>query len=117
MVRASLLLLLVLAPSDSYKGTPYRDSRHAGEAQKLPGRMEFALYDQGGEGIAYHDTEPKNLGSGALNPADGSYLNEFRMREGVDTSYTWQHEPGDAQLQTRRIARSLTEDPSAEAQP
>ena len=29
-----------------------------------------------------------NNGSGALNPADGSYLNEFRMSEGVDTSYT-----------------------------
>lgn len=30
----------------------------------------------------------KNKGSGTLNPADGSYLNEFRMHEGVDISYT-----------------------------
>jgi prepilin-type processing-associated H-X9-DG protein len=29
-----------------------------------------------------------NHGSGELNPADGSYLHEFRMKEGVDISYT-----------------------------
>ena len=44
--------------------------------------------DLGGEGVAYHDTNPKNHGSGELNPADGTYLNEFRIHEGVDTSYT-----------------------------
>jgi hypothetical protein len=47
-----------------------------------------AYYDLGGEGVAYHDTDAKNNGSGALNPANGTYLNEFRMHEGVDTSYT-----------------------------
>ena len=30
----------------------------------------------------------RNHGSGELNPADGTYLNEFRIHEGVDTSYT-----------------------------
>ena len=43
------------------------------------------------EGVAYHDTDPRNHGSGELNPADGTYLNEFRMHEGVDTSYTKFH--------------------------
>jgi hypothetical protein len=38
--------------------------------------------------VAYHDSDAKNNGSGALNPANGTYLNEFRMNEGVDTSYT-----------------------------
>lgn len=47
-----------------------------------------AYYDLGGEGVAYHDSDATNKGSGTLNPADGSYLNEFRMHEGVDTSYT-----------------------------
>ena len=47
-----------------------------------------AYYDLGGEGIAYHDSDPENHGSGHLNPLDGSYLNEFRKDEGVDTSYT-----------------------------
>jgi hypothetical protein len=71
-----------------YKGTPYGDSRYHGGAQKLPGKVYCAYYDRGGEGVAYHDSDAKNNGSGALNPADGSYLNEFRISEGVDISYT-----------------------------
>jgi hypothetical protein len=67
---------------------PYRDSRYPGGPQRIPGKIICAYYDLGGEGIAYHDSDAKNNGSGALNPADGSYLNEFRMGEGVDTSYT-----------------------------
>ncbi len=47
-----------------------------------------AYYDAGGEGVSYHDTTPENLGSGNLNPIDGSYLHGFRAGEGVDTSYT-----------------------------
>jgi hypothetical protein len=71
-----------------YKGLPYQDSRYSGGPQKLPGKVLCAYYDLGGEGVAYHDADPKNHGSGELNPADGSYLNEFRIHEGVDTSYT-----------------------------
>ena len=71
-----------------YKGLPYRDSRYSGGSQKIPGMVVCAYYDLGGEGVAYHDTDPKNHGSGELNPADGTYLNEFRIHEGVDTSYT-----------------------------
>jgi hypothetical protein len=77
---------------DKYKGAPYRDSRYQSGAQKIPGRVECAYYDSGGEGVAYHDSDAKNNGSGALNPADGSYLNEFRMEEGVDISYTKFHD-------------------------
>jgi hypothetical protein len=71
-----------------YKGTPYSDSKVQGGAQKIPGKIYCAYYDLGGEGVAYHDSDAKNNGSGALNPANGTYLNEFRMHEGVDTSYT-----------------------------
>jgi hypothetical protein len=71
----------------SYKGTPYADARQR-VPQTIPGRVECAFYDNGGEGVAYHDTDPANHGSGELNPADGSYLHEFRMHEGVDISYT-----------------------------
>jgi hypothetical protein len=78
--------------SASYQGVPYTDSRHTTAPQKIPGRVECAFYDLGGEGIAFHDSDAKNNGSGALNPADGSYLNEFRMHEGVDTSYTKFHD-------------------------
>jgi hypothetical protein len=72
----------------NYKGTPYEDSRYHAGAQKIPGKVYCAYYDRGGEGVAYHDTDAKNQGSGGLNPADGTYLNEFRKDEGVDTSYT-----------------------------
>jgi hypothetical protein len=71
-----------------YKGTPYQDSRYQGGAQKIPGTVMCAYYDLGGEGVAYHDSDAENHGSGELNKADGSYLNEFRMHEGVDISYT-----------------------------
>lgn len=78
-----------------YKGTPYQDARYQGAPQPIPGRVECAYYDrggEGGEGVAYHDADAKNNGSGALNPADGTYLNQFRMDEGVDISYTKFHD-------------------------
>jgi len=93
-VLAPTLVALTLAtPAQdnrpkAYKGTPYRDSLQPGGPQGIPGRVKCALYDQGGEGVAFHDADAKNNGSGNLNPLDGKYLNEFRKREGVDTSYT-----------------------------
>ncbi|MGA8730007.1 MAG: hypothetical protein WB608_14740 [Terracidiphilus sp.] len=95
-VSALSLSLLLLNPLSAqttntpaqYKGTPYYDAQYKGGAQKIPGKVFCAYYDLGGEGVAYHDSDAKNNGSGALNPADGSYLHEFRMHEGVDTSYT-----------------------------
>ena len=71
-----------------YKGVPYVDGRYHHGAQNIPGKVMCAYYDRGGEGVAYHDGDARNSGSGVLNPADGSYLNEFRKSEGVDTSFT-----------------------------
>lgn len=100
-VRAGFLLSVFIvlvaatvtgAPRSSflktYRGMPYHDTRYAGGPQKIPGKVFCAYYDLGGEGVAYHDSDAKNNGSGALNPADGSYLHEFRMNEGVDISFT-----------------------------
>jgi hypothetical protein len=70
-----------------YKGKPFKDSVYPGGPQVIPGQVRCAYYDFGGEGVAYHDSDPVNHGSGQLNPADGSYLHEFRKDEGVDTSY------------------------------
>jgi len=75
-----------------YSGQPFHDSVYAGGPQKIPGRVQCAYYDLGGEGVAYHDSDAANNGSGKLNPADGTYLNEFRLNEGVDTSYTKFHD-------------------------
>ena len=70
----------------AYQGLPFKDGHFSG-AHQIPGKILCAYYDAGGEGIAYHDSDAVNHGSGELNPKDGSYLNEFRMDEGVDTSY------------------------------
>ncbi len=77
---------------NGYRGTPFQDTVYHGGPQKIPGRVQCAYYDSGGEGVAYHDADAKNNGSGALNPANGAYLNEFRMKEGVDISYTKFHD-------------------------
>ena len=92
-VMTALFTITALGASNGdflshYKGTPYQDGYYNGGAQKIPGVVHCAYYDRGGEGVAYHDTDAKNHGSGELNPANGTYLNEFRMGEGVDTSYT-----------------------------
>jgi len=100
--RNMLILLLVpcvigpisavVRAAEPYRGQPYHDSVYKDGAQKIPGRVMCAYYDIGGEGVAYHDSDATNKGSGTLNPADGSYLNEFRIHEGVDTSYTKYHD-------------------------
>src|SRR6201998_2148813 len=89
-VAASMLPAIAFRQSflSQYKGLPYHDTHYQGGAQKIPGRVLCAFYDLGGEGVAYHDSDPQNHGSGELNPADGTYHNEFRIHEGVDTSYT-----------------------------
>lgn len=84
-------MAVVAAGQAVYRGLPYHDSKYRGGPQNIPGRIMCAYYDLGGEGIAYHDTDTKNSGSGGLNPPDGTYLNEFRMHEGVDISYTKYH--------------------------
>jgi hypothetical protein len=71
-----------------YTGTPFGDTRHPTAPQRIPGRLQCELYDVGGPGVAYSDSDSKNSGSGALNPLDGSYLNGFRAEEAVDISYT-----------------------------
>jgi hypothetical protein len=81
--------------SDSgYKGTPYTDQVYKKGIQVIPGKLQCEYYDFGGEGIAYHDSDSINSGSGALNQADGTYLNEFRIDEAVDISYTKFRDPG-----------------------
>jgi hypothetical protein len=76
-----------------YAGKPYSDSLYNAGAQSIPGKLQCEYYDFGGEGVAYHDTDSINSGSGRLNPADGSYLHGFRINEPVDISYTKFREP------------------------
>ena len=78
-----VILLLLLLGFNTFAKDPYK-----GKLQQIPGRVQCELYDFGGEGVAYHDSDAVNNGSGKLNPANGTFLNEFRMKEGVDISYT-----------------------------
>lgn len=92
MAYSVVLEAQVSTAAGPYYGQPYRDAVYHSGPQTIPGRVMCAYYDLGGEGVAYHDSDASNKGSGTLNPADGSYLNEFRMHEGVDTSYTKYHD-------------------------
>ena len=76
-----------------FKGNPFADTQYTSGAQILPGKLQCEYYDLGGEGVAFHDTDSINSGSGRLNPADGTYLNEFRINEPVDISYTKFRDP------------------------
>jgi hypothetical protein len=79
----------------AYRGKPFEDTKYRAGAQVIPGRIECAYYDLGGEGVAYHDTDPANNGNGVLNqqknhqrPHATPYHWNFRTNEGVDLSYT-----------------------------
>jgi hypothetical protein len=37
-----------------YKGKPFRDQSHKSGPQVIPGTVQLALYDLGGEGVGYH---------------------------------------------------------------
>jgi hypothetical protein len=64
-----------------YKGTPYADIMYHEGPQTIPGKLQCEYYDIGGEGVSFHDADTINSSSGRLNPADGSYLHEFRINE------------------------------------
>jgi len=78
---------------NGYKGVPYSDSVYQSAIQSIPGKIQCEYYDLGGEGITFHDSDSINSGSGRLNPANGSYLHEFRINEPVDISYTKFQDP------------------------
>jgi len=96
----TLVLVVVVGLSvsgnipEGYKGTAFHDANHIGGPQTIPGRLQATLYDLGGEGVAYHDTDTVNHGSGELNYKPGhceegvpAEICHFREGEGVDISY------------------------------
>lgn len=102
MKASHLLLPLLLLPGvflnaavpADYAGQPFVDLYHRSGPACIPGIVQCALYDLGGEGVAYHDTTPANEGSDGLNrepghqrPHASPYVWHFRGREGVDLSY------------------------------
>lgn len=78
-----VLLMISSVATAQQAGKPFNKN-----IQMIPGRIECEWYDEGGEGMAYHDSDSINNGSGKLNPINGNPLHEFRLKEGVDISYT-----------------------------
>ena len=84
----TLLIVSLLSCYPERENLFYKGAWH-NKMQEVPGKIEFEYYNEGGEGIAYHDSDSvKIMEWGRLNPANGTFLNEFRMKEGVDISYT-----------------------------
>ncbi len=101
-LKSSLLATLCLGPvitlhaevPANYQGKPFTDTYHKSGPPNIPGIVQCALYDLGGEGVAYHDTDAVNNGSGKLNldpkhqrEHAGEYLWHFRKDEGMDLSF------------------------------
>ena len=85
--------ILLAFATQTYAQKNYKGKAWNGKIQQIPGKIQCEFYDTGGEGVAWHDTDSVNNGSGRLNPANGTFLNEFRMNEGVDISYTKFQDP------------------------
>lgn len=69
----------------------YTDDFYTKGVQTIPGKIQCEYYDVGGEGVAFHDTDTVNSGSGGLNKGK-DYLSTFRIQEAVDISYTKFHD-------------------------
>jgi hypothetical protein len=62
-----------------YLGAPYSGAPLNGQPQTIPGRLFMGYYDDGGEGVAYHDNDSANQGVPWGN---------FRPAEAVDVEWT-----------------------------
>jgi len=87
LIKGLILTLIIYSAipvsAQVYLGKPWNNKR-----QTIPGKIECEFYDLGDDGISYYDKDSINNGSGKLNPRNGNFLNEFRMSEGVDISFT-----------------------------
>ena len=102
LATALLCASACLALPPGYQGKPFRDHAHRSGPAVIPGTVQCALYDLGGESVAYHDTTPGNEGaklnhktlqlkgapSSHCRPGVPPYVCYFRESEGVDISYT-----------------------------
>jgi hypothetical protein len=94
MLALGSVVATIAGPPASYTGRPFTDTVHRAGPANIPGLVQCALYDLGGEGVAFHDTDGTNNGSGRLNLEPGHqrahagpYIWHFRRDEGVDVSF------------------------------
>ena len=60
MPRASVLLALLAAGCAAAPGWPGPSRPYQGVVRVIPGLVEAEDFDDGGEGVAYHDLDPQN---------------------------------------------------------
>jgi hypothetical protein len=70
-------------PLGNYAGKPWN-----GMVLPIPGIIQAELFDVGGEGVAFHDTDTVNHGNGMMNMSMSSPQAMFRRAEAVDVSFT-----------------------------
>lgn len=61
--------LIACNPGKSVLGeekATFSDEKYSGGPQTIPGKVQLEFYNLGGEGVAYHDTDSINSGSGRL---------------------------------------------------
>ncbi|VAX27024.1 hypothetical protein MNBD_NITROSPIRAE02-1364 [hydrothermal vent metagenome] len=64
-------------PREFYVESTTPSRPYKGRLQVIPGRIKLPYFDEGGEGVAYNDTDRKNIGAAKTG---------FRVNEGVDTN-------------------------------
>jgi hypothetical protein len=77
---------------EDYQGKPYKPYSCYEGVQCIPGRIELAWYDLGGEGVAYHDVDSANNSvqlshTRGVPPGIPKSIAYFREDEGVDIGY------------------------------
>lgn len=86
----SLLFLCIsylTSCSSSDRASNFADHNKTPFTHIIPGKLQCELYDAGGEGISFHDSDAINSGSGGLNKGS-DYFSTFRINEAVDISFT-----------------------------
>jgi hypothetical protein len=97
LILFSTILVVTVSPAalpPDYRGHPFEDDRHKQGPAVIPGTLQCALFDLGGEGVAFH-SDGTNHGSGELNrrpdhqrPHASAEIWSFRTAEPVSISYT-----------------------------
>ncbi|GIW87524.1 MAG: hypothetical protein KatS3mg108_1848 [Isosphaeraceae bacterium] len=98
-----LVILLVGAGIAGAQETkPFRGKPHA-----IPGTIEMEDYDEGGEGVAYHDADPENLEKEHPPYRDGGVDLEWRAAASQDYNLGWTR-PGEWLIYTVEVTESGT---------
>src|SRR5205823_2552587 len=86
---AICLTVSLPAAAAQYSGTPY-----SGSPARVPGTIQAENFDNGGEGVAYHDSGPNNLGGAVrqtgvdIEAASGGGYDVAWIAAGEWTNYT-----------------------------